>query len=117
MEQLLTSVKQRDIFIVPFPFSNHQEKKRRPALVLSSASFNHSSDDVIVCAITSNNDKHLYGVRVTSADLEEGFFPRESIIKPENMVYLEKILLLKKVGTLRKENFEKVLSKIHDLFW
>src|SRR3989338_5181466 len=87
MEQLLTSVKQRDIFIVPFPFSNHQEKKRRPALVLSSASFNHSSDDVIVCAITSNIDKHLYGVRVTSADLEEGFFPRESIIKPENMVY------------------------------
>src|SRR3989344_4683529 len=117
MEQLLTSVKQRDIFIVPFPFSNHQEKKRRPALILSNTAFNHSSDDVIVCAITSNIQKNKYGVLVTTDDLEEGIFPRESLIKPENMVYLEKILLLKKVGTLRKENFAKVLNTIHDLFW
>ena len=116
MEQLLTHPRQREIFIVPFPSSNQKGQKRRPALVLSNTLFNSSSDDVILCAITSNIQKNNYTVVINQSDLEEGFLPLESIIKTENIIYLEKLLLSKKVGTLRKETFEKVLTTLRQLF-
>ena len=51
MGQLL---KQRDIILVPFPFTDLTNSKRRPALIISNNKFNKESGDVIVCAITSN---------------------------------------------------------------
>lgn len=43
-----------DIVLVPFPFTNYLEKKRRPALVVSSREFNRSTSNVILIAISSN---------------------------------------------------------------
>jgi len=43
-----------DIVLVPFPFTNYLEKKRRPALVVSSREFNTSTSNVILIAISSN---------------------------------------------------------------
>ena len=38
-----------DVVVVPFPFSNLTEAKKRPALVIAVL----SGDDVILCQITS----------------------------------------------------------------
>jgi mRNA interferase MazF len=42
-----------DIVVVPFPFTDRQTSKRRPALVLSSAHFNQSIQQVVLAMITS----------------------------------------------------------------
>lgn len=46
-------LKQFDIVVVPFPFTDRNSNKRRPALVLSSASFNQSSGHSVLAMITS----------------------------------------------------------------
>ena len=40
-----------DIVVVPFPFSDLTNSKRRPALVITEL----TGDDVILCQITSKN--------------------------------------------------------------
>lgn len=42
-----------DVVIVPFPFSDRAGRKRRPALVISSADFNARHQHVICAMITS----------------------------------------------------------------
>ncbi len=41
------------VVLVPFPFTDQATSKRRPAVVISSASYNASRPDVILMAITS----------------------------------------------------------------
>lgn len=42
-----------DTVIVPFPFSDRQATKRRPALLLSDMNFADATDNVILAMITS----------------------------------------------------------------
>ena len=42
-----------DVVVVPFPFTDRRTTKRRPALVVSSASFNRAHEQSILAMITS----------------------------------------------------------------
>ena len=42
-----------DVVVVPFPFSDRQASKRRPALVLSSQAFNDEARHAVLAMITS----------------------------------------------------------------
>ena len=42
-----------DVIVVPFPFSDLTQAKRRPALVIATL----AGDDLILCQITSTRDR------------------------------------------------------------
>ena len=44
-----------DVVVVPFPFSDLTQAKRRPALVIATL----EGDDLILCQITSQNCRSL----------------------------------------------------------
>jgi len=46
-----------DVVAVSFPFTNQSSAKRRPAVVVSGASYNRVRPDVILAAITSKLDR------------------------------------------------------------
>ncbi|MEK6886775.1 MAG: type II toxin-antitoxin system PemK/MazF family toxin, partial [Nanoarchaeota archaeon] len=46
--------KQRDIVLIPFPYSDLTGAKQRPALIISNNKINHTQDK-ICCLITSNS--------------------------------------------------------------
>ncbi len=47
--------------LVSFVFSDKSGKKLRPAVVISSAAYNRSRQEIIVAAITSNIRRRLFG--------------------------------------------------------
>jgi mRNA interferase MazF len=57
-----------DVVVVPFPFSDLTQAKRRPALVISTL----EGDDVILCQITSQYIKDNYAVWLTDDDFQTG---------------------------------------------
>ena len=61
-----------DVVVVPFPFSDLTEAKRRPALVLAEL----DGDDRILCQITSQQFSDRYAVPINESDFEEGSFER-----------------------------------------
>ena len=104
-------VEQRDLLIVPFPFSDQSGRKVRPVIVVSNDDFNNHSEDVIVVGVTSNIKRERYALNFSSKDLENGTLFADCIIKVENILRLEKDLIIKKIGKIN----EKKLKEIHSV--
>ena len=56
-----------DVVVVPFPFSDLTQAKRRPALVVSTL----EGDDLILCQITSQFVRDNYAVFLNDKDLKQ----------------------------------------------
>jgi mRNA interferase MazF len=110
------NVQQQDIFLVPFPFSDFSGKKVRPVLVLSKDSYNSSSEDVLVCGITTNTMKEKYSVIISTSDMEEGHLFEKSLVKAENILRIDKRLLIKKIGKVNEKKLKLVLKEINKIF-
>ncbi len=108
-------MKQRAIILVPFPFSDQSGQKIRPALVISNDTFNKTSQDLIVCSITSTFKPAQYSLIINQDDLEQGTLPSQSAIKVENIFKIEKSLIIKTIGTLQSSAFLKVIQLVHTL--
>ncbi|MCD6212424.1 MAG: type II toxin-antitoxin system PemK/MazF family toxin [Sulfurovum sp.] len=45
---------QRDIVLVPIPFTDLTSKRHRPVVVVSNNGYNRKAEDIVVVAMTSN---------------------------------------------------------------
>jgi mRNA-degrading endonuclease toxin of MazEF toxin-antitoxin module len=77
--------------------------------VISNNTFNSHSDDVIVSGITSNVKKERYALSLNNKDLESGTLLANCMIKTENVLRLEKGLVVKKIGRINNSK----LGEIH----
>jgi len=107
--------KQRQIVLVPFPYSDLSSTKRRPVLVVSNDSYNSAFDDVLVCVITSNLRKDEYSVTLSNDDLEIGVLPESSVVKSHKLFTIHKDKILKTFGLVKAEYFQHVAEKINEL--
>jgi len=57
----MTACNRGDVVLVSFVFSDESGKKVRPAVVMSSAAYGRSRQEVIIAAITSNIRRRLFG--------------------------------------------------------
>ena len=110
-----TMFKQRDILIVPFPFSDLSGQKNRPVLVLSKDKDNNSADYIITCGITSNLKNAKYSVIIENKDLENGNIPSKSRIKVDKLFTIEKSSVIKKVAMINQKTFNKVGKEFNSL--
>lgn len=100
--------KQGEIVIVPFPFSDLSGTKQRPVLIISNNDYNNTCEDVITCGITSNKKESRYAIIIDNKNLIEGQIPLQSSIKIDKLFTLEKTIIIKKIGRINKETFDKV---------
>lgn len=85
-----------DVVVVPFPFSDLTQAKRRPAFVLAEL----TGDDVILCQITSQNIKDSYSISLDVQDFESGNLNKKSNIRPNRIFTADQKILLYKTGHL-----------------
>jgi mRNA interferase MazF len=87
-----------DVVVVPFPFSDRDASKRRPALVCSAAAFNESSHHLVLAMITTASHKQWPG-DVAIRDLAATGLPVASIVRWK-LFTLDASLVLRRAGTL-----------------
>lgn len=107
-----TNVNQRDVILLPFPYSDLSLPKKRPAIVLSNKDYNVHNQDVICCAITSNPKNYINSVKIGSKDFENGKLPYESTIKPNKIFTLMQSLIIKKFGRLNIPKSKEVVKNL-----
>ena len=107
---------QRDILLVPFPFSDQSGKKVRPVLILSCDDYNNQQSDLLVCAITSKPGHNRYILKINNSNLEEGKLFVESYIRADSILKINKELIIKNIGKLNKENFNKIKLVLKKIF-
>ena len=103
---------QRDVVLIPMPYTDLSSTKRRPAVVLSSTGHNQVSPDILVAAITSNLAISMSGVIINTLDMESGSLPLQSLVRPDKIYTLSRVIVIKRYGKLNTTRFEEVLQQI-----
>ncbi len=101
-----------DIIVVPFPFTDLSNSRKRPALVLS----NLEGDDIVICEITSIMRKDSYVVSLENKDLESGKLKVNSIIRPNRILTIHKDKINYKFSKIKDSKLQEVLEKIKIVF-
>src|SRR4030065_1205551 len=55
----MTRYNRGDVVLVPFPISDQTAAKKRPAIIVSSDSYNNFSKDIVIMAITGQIRDHI----------------------------------------------------------
>ncbi len=97
-----------DMVVVPFPFSELNQAKRRTALVAASP----SGDDLILCQITSQAVCDGYALALNDSDFRDGSLKQPGNIRPNRIFTADKRLILYRVGGLKQEKLEEVTQAI-----
>jgi len=97
-----------DVVVVPFPFSDLSEAKRRPALVI----VNLRGDDILLCQITSQQSNDPLALALTATDFISGSLPMNSFIRPLRVFTADKNIILRKVGEITPALMNKVIDVI-----
>ncbi len=104
-------MQQGEIVLIPFPFTDLSSQKTRPALIISKSNI---SQDIVIVAITSRHFSNA--VKIDNSNLLSGTLPIESYIRYDKVVTLEKFLIKRSVGTLKKKNLVEVIDKFKSQF-
>jgi mRNA interferase MazF len=96
-----------DIVVVPFPFSDLTNAKRRPALVMTAL----EGDDLILCQITSQRVRDKYAIDLDDDDFESGALRQKSSIRPNRLFTADQRIILRRIGHLRKEKISQIVEK------
>ena len=107
--------RQRDIVLIPVPFSDLSSIKKRPVIVLSNDSYNSHSDDILVAAVTSRIQKTRYSMTINQHDIETGFIRVESMVRTDKIYSLNKAIVQKKIGRVKREPFQRLVELICEL--
>ncbi|MBS3096622.1 type II toxin-antitoxin system PemK/MazF family toxin [Candidatus Woesearchaeota archaeon] len=109
-------IKQKDIVLLPYPFTDLKGKKIRPALVVSNDSVNSKSKDCIMLPLTSVIKDEPYSIAINQEDLSSGQLIKSSRIKIDKIFTVEKRLIVMKIGILSHNTFEKVKEELFNIF-
>lgn len=87
----MITYRQGDIVIIPFPFTDLSQRKRRPALVISNDTVN-ATGDYLMAQITSRQKYDGLSIEITANDYSANPLPVVSYVRiHKNLVVLQKV--------------------------
>jgi mRNA interferase MazF len=100
-----------DVVVVPFPFSDLTQAKRRPALIVSVL----EGDDLILSQVTSQFVKDSYAISIEAKDFEEGGLKQKSNVRPNRLFTADSHIVLYRIGNLKKDKMNEIIEKIIEI--
>ena len=103
-----------DVVVVPFPFSDRDTTKRRPALVISATPFNRRHSHLVLAMITTAASTS-WPSDTAIADLAAAGLPQPSVVRLK-LFTLESAALLRRIGRLASADAKAVARALgHNL--
>ena len=100
-----------DVVVVPFPFSDLSQSKRRPALVITAL----EGDDAILCQITSKTIKDSYAIPINDTDFASGSLKQPGNIRPNRLFTADSHIILYRVGSIKIEKLGEIIEKVVEI--
>jgi mRNA interferase MazF len=101
-----------EVVVLPFPQTNLQSGKRRPALVVADL----PGDDLILCQITSQVRSDGFSIPLAAVDFERGRLAIDSFIRSGRLFTVEQSVILYAVGKIKGAKLHDVKAAIRKLF-
>ena len=106
------TLEQRDIVLIPFPFSDLRSSKSRPVLVVSCDNYNSGSPDFLGMAVTSNLTDRAHAVLLRQQDLDDGRLKMDSMVRTDKVYSLSRSLVRRRFGSVKTAAFAGLLSEL-----
>ena len=103
-----------DIVLVPFPFTDQSSIKKRPAVVVSSATYNRDRPDIIILAVTSQIAAPSQMGTFLVQDWKAAGLLKPSVVKPI-ITTLQKTLVKKKLGRLVSQDLQSLQNALQSI--
>ena len=101
-----------EVVVLPFPQTNLQSGKRRPALVVADL----AGDDLVLCQITRKARSEVYSIPLLHSDFERGRLAVGSFIRAQRLFTVEQSVILYAAGKVKDVKLQEVRAKIRHLF-
>jgi mRNA interferase MazF len=103
-----------EVIVVPFPFTDRKEGKRRPALVLSdNIQFNKPSGHTVLAMITSQKNPD-WPLDTAITDNRQAGLTAPSKVRMK-LFTLDNRLIVKKIGTLNDKDKKAIIKALQSL--
>ena len=96
------------VVLVPFPFSDLSQSKRRPAVVLAGA----ERGDWILCQVTSKPYADARAVELTDHDFAQGGLRIVSYARPAKLFTAHESIFVSEVGMLSAGMLQKITDEV-----
>ena len=103
-----------DVVLVPFPYTESNFTKVRPALIVSTETLSTKTGKYFLSMITSAQHVRSYG-DVLISDLKLAGLPGESIIRPSKLATFEEASFVRRIGTLSTKDRQKTSAQLREL--
>ena len=113
----MTRYHKGDVILVPFPFSDQTTTKKRPAVIISSDTYNNISQDIFIMAITSQIRNPIGIGEFLIGDWQSAGLLKSSAVKSA-ISTIEQRLVMKILGRFSPKDLsplEKALKELLDL--
>jgi mRNA interferase MazF len=104
-----------DVVLVPFPFTDQSSIKKRPAVIVSSTTYNRDRPDIIILAVTSQIAAPSQIGTFLVKDWKAAGLLKPSVVKPI-ITTLQKTLVKKKLGRLIGHDIERLQDALQSIF-
>ena len=101
-----------EVVVLPFPQTNLQAGKRRPALLVADL----VGDDLVLCQITRKARADDYSVPLVLADFERGRLAVDSFIRSNRLFTVDQSVILYAAGKIKDAKLQEVKARIRQLF-
>ena len=111
-------IERGDVLLLCFPFTNLQTRKVRPAIVVSSDSFNRKCRDAVFAFITTREYSSPFDIRIRDTDpsFQTTGLKVPSTIRIAKLMCLEQELACRRLGRADKHILAEVNSALARLF-
>ena len=101
-----------EVVVLPFPQTDLQAGKRRPALVVADL----TGDDLILCQITTQSRRDGYSIELTTADFERGRLNVDSFIRSNRLFTVDQSVIVYSAAKVKSSKLDQARAKIRQLF-
>jgi len=102
---------QKDIVLIPFPYSDLTSSKQGPALIISNDKINKMRDR-ICCLVTSKS--HKDDVLIGKENFDNGSLPFKSFVRPHRIFTIDERIIKKKLCTVKDSFHKKIIQNLNE---
>lgn len=107
---------QKELVLLPYPFSDQGGSKVRPAIIVSNDNFNKRCEDCVLVPLTTVIKDEPFSLVLNQDNLESGKLLKQSRIRIDKIFTIRKGLIIMKIGKINDKTIEKIKFEISKVF-
>ena len=107
---------QKELVLLPYPFSDQGGSKVRPAIIVSNDNFNKRCEDCVMVPLTTVIKEEPFSLIVNQDSLESGRLLKQSRVRIDKIFTIKKSLIIMKIGKINNEMLVKIKSEVGKVF-